>query len=224
MATGGYYIESKDIKELRVHLSEAQLAISRGFVHGGGSTPHLRQAFADIGERGVRDVKSRVPVYGGQHSPQSVYNTGGWFGRRHSAPGGGAVGSLRDSISKRVSGGNVAVRAAWSGPLILQEFGGTSFWSRQVSAGMLRKGNRAHRSVVESAERAGVRGHVIYRKHRQPRGYFIWNWAYYLRGYIGQRLGEGLKDEFASYNIELEVGLNGGLEGDLQSEPFARTA
>lgn len=222
MAAGAFYIESKDFKALQQHLSEAQLSVARGFVSGGGSTPHIRRAFEDIGRRGVETVKQHVPVYGGQHSPQGVLNVAGHLGRRHSTPGAAAVGSLRDSITKRVSGGNVAIRSAWAGPLILQEFGGTSFWQRQASAGMLRRGNRRHESVVQSAARAGVHGHTVYRKFRKPRGYAIWNWAYHIRDYIGPRLGEGLKDEFASHDIELKVGLNGGLEGDLQAEPFAR--
>ena len=51
----------------------------------------------------------------------------------------------------------------------------------------------------------GASGHIIYKKPREPRGYFIWNVAYRLRSRIGKTYMDNLREIAARNALSLEV-------------------
>jgi hypothetical protein len=200
---GGYYIEANtdDLKEAL-----------RG-VKGGLND--LRAAYREIAEWLKPDIARYVPIYGLQHS-RAKDSSFAHDGRSHPPPGNLfrtlETGATINGPWARI-GGHDATYA------ILQEFGGTSFWHGS-GRGTLRASNRAHRSAEEAASRAGIKGHVIYKKPRAKYGYFIWNAGYRNRMRLGSSLYGAIRDVCAKHGLLLEVPANPALD----IKPQARRA
>lgn len=193
MATGDYYIEAKGLDQLVESLVNVK-----------GGLKDLRSAWQEIAEDAGHYVKAHAPV-GSPHKHDS---------KTHPAPGG-----LRDSVKW----GAAAKRGPWVSAgnqdtpyLFVQEFGGKAFWSKS-GRGALRASNRAHRGALDAASRAGIKGHVIYEKARNRRGYFIWNTAYRLRTRIGKYTYEGIGNVCRKHGLPYEMPSNTTLDIPQQS-------
>ena len=180
MPIGGYYLEVQGADELK----RALQGTARGI-------KDLSKAHRAIGKMAAESARSSAPVGSGSSKD----------GRGHAPPG---------FLRGRISGGGGKAGAyvqAVTEPfhyLYVQEFGGTSFWYRGA-AGSLRASNRGHLTNAIAASRAGISGHPIYRKGRQPRGYFIWNVAWRMRREIASRYSMELEQIAAVNGLELEM-------------------
>jgi len=186
MATGGYSIEYTGVDELVKALKGMS-----------GYRKEMRGVNEKIQRRAVVDVKRNAPM--GHRSAKDSHS--------HKPPG---------TLKRRVYGKATFARAAVGvhdpgGYLILQEFGGTSFWHRG-GAGVIRAANRGHAalSAMGGSKRlanvsVGGKGHFIYYKPRKPRGYFIWNEAYHLRHFVGSTYAHGLADIGAKHGVAVTV-------------------
>ena len=189
MPIGSYYLEVQGADELK----RALLATERGI-------KDLSKAHRAIGKMAGEYVKANEPL---------PSYSGGKNGRGHMPPG------WLQSNTKGGGGKAGAYVQASSEPehyLYLQEFGGTSFW-HGGGKGAVRAANRAHSTNSVAASRAGIRGHVVYKKARNRRGYFIWNVAYRLRSRIGAEYARNLEEIAARNNLPLVMtSTNLGLE------------
>lgn len=186
MATGGYSIEVTGLDKLL-----------KGLKGMSGYRKDLRTTNERIMRRAVVDVKRHAPM--GHRSSKDSHS--------HKPPG---------TLKRRVYGKATYIRASVGvhdpgGYLILQEFGGTSFWHRG-GAGAIRAVNRGHiaLSVMVGGRRmanvsVGGKGHIVYHKARMPRGYFVWNEAYHLRQFIGSTYTHGLADIGKKYGLAVKV-------------------
>jgi hypothetical protein len=170
MSTGGFYIEEKGLQELVRGLE----ATDRGL-------KDLKKIYGEMGRHAGLYVKGHEPVYGGPTKGRQV------------------TIHLQDHTK---GGGGKNAWASVSGVpyLIVQEFGGTSFWHKG-GAGSLRKLNRGHRSFAAQ----GAKGHPIYKKPRNPKGYFIWNVWWRLRSYTGEKLTSGIQDISEKNGLHMEI-------------------
>lgn len=176
MAVGGYYIDAEGLDELRRALAET----ATGF-------KDMSKLYRAIGKRAELYVKTNSPMYAG--SPKDS--------RSHPPPG------FMQSKT-RGGGGKTAYVSVSNVPYIfVQEFGGASFWHRS-GAGAGRAIKRAVRARSYSNMKMSG-GHVIYKKPRRRRGYFIWNVAYRLRSFIGETFTEGLQEIAAKHGLAMDV-------------------
>lgn len=120
-------------------------------------------------------------------------------------------GAIKASVKHKASYNSARVSAGggMTPHIYIQEFGGLSYWHR-LGTGMGRFLNPGHKKVQVMAPyllagRALFRGHKIYYKPRMPRGYFIWNVAYHIRGYIGETLTRGIADVCERHGILVNV-------------------
>ena len=203
MRGGSYYIEAEGLDELIAGLKGMK-----------GYRRDLKAAHDRIARLAAVNVKRNVPT--GHRSPKDSHS--------HKPPG---------TLRRRVYAKSTYMRASVGihdpgGYLLLQEFGGTSFWHRG-GAGAIRAANKKH--VALSAMRDGQRvanvsggggGHVIYYKPRKPRGYFIWNVAYHMRSQIGSTYMRGLVGVAAKHDLHMVIK---STNLDLpQAEPLGRAA
>ena len=179
MARDGYGIQIKGLDEL-----------IKGMAGSSKDLKNLTRLSRDVAQMAGQDVRRRVPVY---------------HGTRRGTP----RGILRAEVE---SGGNR--RGAWVqmhdriGILILQEFGGTSFWHRS-GRGAIR--SSFHEGAAAAAARAGVKGHVIYKKPHKKYGYFIWNVAYRLRYRLSKKYMQGIADIIKRNGIAVDLGTSADL-------------
>ena len=179
MPVGGYWLEVEGADELKRALEGTARGIK-----------DLSKAHREIGKMAGVYVKANEPLPGG-------------YGGRAGHNRGTRDGDLQ--ASTKGGGGKAGAYVQAATPyLFVQEFGGTSFWYRGAS-GSLRAANRAHVNVKAAAATAGMHGHAIYKKGRNPRGYFIWNVAYRLRSRIGGIYMSNLQAIAASNGLNLEV-------------------
>ena len=147
-----------------------------------GKITDLTKVYRNIGKKAGLYVKVHEPIYAGPTK-----------GRQKTV-------HLQDRT--RGGGGKAGAFAVVSGVdyLFLQEFGGSSFWHRG-GAGSLRKLNKGHRAL----SKLGAKGHIVYKKARNPRGYFIWNVAWRLRSFIGRELCTGIQEIGGRYGIAIDI-------------------
>lgn len=183
MAVGEYYIDidASGLTELANALEQTA-----------GGVKDLSKLYRTIGKKAEWYVKTHQPIYTG--SPKDS--------KTHPPPG---------FMQSRTKGGGG--KAAWVSVskvdyLIMQEFGGASYWHR-YGAGA---GRAVARKVRPKGGYSGMTmtgsrgsGHIIYKKPRKKRGYFIWNVAYRLRSYIGEQLTTGILDIGAKHGLGMEV-------------------
>lgn len=204
MAKGAYYVGVTGIDELR----EALLATSRGLI-ADESLP-MQPYYLNIAEEGAREARSKAPV--GRPSRKDS--------RSHLPPG-----SLRDSIVAGATSKSAWIRSDWEGPLILQEFGGKSWWKRGREGGWATGAayGRSRSVGAFTTRSARFRQHLVYEKPRVKFGYFIWNVGYRIRHYTGRQIAEGLRDIAARNGLAIDIASDGALQGDLRAEEFRRT-
>ena len=186
MGTGAFFIEEKGLEELLRGLEGTERGVK-----------DLKKLYGELGRRAGLYVKVHEPIYAGPTKGRQVTI----HLQDHTKGGGGK------SAWAKVSGVPY---------LILQEFGGTSWWHKGA-AGSLRKLNRGHVSF----EKQGVGGHAIYKKKRNPKGYFIWNVWWRLRHEVGVKLTAGIKDIAEKNGLHMDV-TESGL--DLEQKPWNRSA
>lgn len=193
MPTGDFYIDARGLDEVVAALKASK-----------GGAQDLRAAYRNIAEDAKRDVWRRAPV--GSASRKDGR------GRR--------AYHLRDTVRSgaTIRGPWVSAGDAGTPDIFLHEFGGTSYWHRS-GARAIRSTNRAHRSMLDAASRAGVKGHVVYKKPREPYGYFIWNVAYRLRSRIGRNIHENLSLVLGKHGIPYEMPANPDLGITPMSNP-----
>jgi len=180
MPVGGYYIEMQGADELK----RALLATERGM-------KDLSKVHRDIGKMAGQYVRAHEPLPSyDQRKDGKGHLPAGWL-QAHTKGGGGKAGAYVEASTQPAN------------YLMIQEFGGTSFWHKS-GRGALRAANRAHRTNVEAASRAGIRGHTIYKKARNPRGYFLWNVVWRLRDPIGRMYTNELEAVAAKNDLPLE--------------------
>lgn len=185
MARGGYFVETKGADELAAALKAAA-----------GNTRDLRKVHKRVAKAGEKFARAKAPI--GKRSPKDS--------KAHKQPG-----YLRDQIK-----GGASAQRSWiqiideSGVVFVQEFGGTSYWTRG-GRGLIRSANRAHRAVASQGRgyvgttHVATRGHIVYKKARKSRGYFVWNAAWYLRDDIARIYSDGVRDLGARHGIMIEV-------------------
>lgn len=192
MPTGDYYIDDTSLRELREALRESK-----------GGLKDLRGAYRHIAEDAQGDVGRRTPY--GRNSPKDS--------RGHRSPG-----YLRSTVKSgaTINGPWVSAGDARTPDIILHEFGGKSYWHR-AGAGAFRSVNRAHeavsvlqrdsrgRAVTIGTSRVGTKGHIVYEKKRERRGYFIWNVAFRLRSRIGMRLHDEIGAVCRKHGLPYEM-------------------
>jgi hypothetical protein len=175
MPVGAFYIDRSGLDAFAKKLEEVS-----------GSVKDLSKVYRDIGREAALYTIANEPVYGGPAKGRQV----------------------TVHLQERTTGGG-GKRGAWAKIggvpyLYVQMIGGTSFWHSQ-GAGVIRKANRAHISYSKLAGYAPGAGHVIYKKPRNPRGYFLWNVAYQLRSRIGAKLANGIRDISVRHGILMDV-------------------
>jgi len=163
-------------------------------------------------ERGLKDLKK---IYGemGRHA--------GLYVLAHEPVYGGPTKGRHNTVhlqdhTKGGGGANAWARVTGVPYLFVQEFGGTSFWHKGAS-GSLRRANRGHASFA----RQGAKGHAIYRKARNPRGYFLWNVWWRLRSYVGEKMTTGIQAISEKNGLHMDI-TERGL--DLEQKPWNRAA
>ena len=175
MPVGGFYIDAKGLKELQKGLE----GTARG-------VKDLSRLYGEMGRHAGLYAMAKEPVYGGPAKGRQV------------------TIHLQDH-TKGGGGKNAWARVTGVPYLILQEFGGSSFWSRS-GAGSARAAKRAlHVKTHAALVKAGAKGHIIYRKPKRARGYFIFNVWYELRGYVGEKLTGGLRDIGEKNSLHMDV-------------------
>jgi hypothetical protein len=193
MPIGGYWLELQGADELKLALKMTE--------HG---MKDLGKAHRKIGKMAGEYVKGHEPLPsydtrkdGKAHMPL------GWM-QSHTKGGGGWAG------------GYVEVNTEPAHYLMVQEFGGSSYWFRGAAGSLRDPHHSGVRQAVAGHIRVGrqmVRGHIIYKKARNPRGYFLWNVVWRLRDPIGRIYTEELEAiaernslplEFMSSNLGLE--------------------
>ena len=203
MATGGYFVGVNEaaIKEFEQALEK----VGSDMAHSG-----LVKAHREIGDRARVYVRAKAPA--------------GYFGGKDGR-GSPPQGAIRSSIR-----GGATPTSAWvsagrgkSTPhLMMQEFGGGVVWHNAgKGVGFKRTRKRSQTGSFTTHHKSGVRSHLIYKKARAPRGYFIWNTAFRLRSFIGTTLASGISDTAAKHGIAIDMAAGGGLTGDMlgQSPP-----
>jgi hypothetical protein len=187
MAYGGYFVGIN---------GEALDQLSRALRASAGGMRDMRSVYENIASYAHTNVIAHAP---GPY-PSSKDGAG-------QPPPGAVKMSVRHKAtynSARVSAGGAMVPH-----IFIQEFGGLSYW-HTLGAGMGRFLNPGHKKVVVIgsyvlAGRALFHGHKIYYKPRMPRGYFIWNVAWHIRGYIGSTLTRGIADVCQGHGILVNV-------------------
>lgn len=179
MPVGGYSIEVSGLEEIKTGLKASR-----------GGARDLRRAYGHVAETAGHYVRRHVPVGSGSAKD----------GAGHLPPG-----HLRGTVrwGATVNGPWVSAGDGETTYLVLQEFGGTSFWHRG-GRGALRAANRGH-VAIESLGISKGGGHTVYKKPRNPLGYFIWNTGYRLRSQIGEQLHFGLGQALRMHGLPYEM-------------------
>ena len=177
MPKGGYHIQTSGLDELTEALNRTA-----------GGVKDLSKLYRAIGKKAEMYVRVHEPIYAGSSKDSSTHKPPGYM--QSQTRGGG--------------GKSAWVKISDVPYIYVQEFGGTSYWFRGP-AGVIRALNRAHRSYEALGAKVGGTGHVIYKKARNPRGYFIWNVAYRLRSYIGEEFTGGIQDIAQRHGLAMDV-------------------
>lgn len=194
MATGAFYIDRSALDEFARRLTQVA-----------GHSRDLSRLYRKIGKHAEAYVIANEPVYAGSSKDSSTHKPPGYM-QSQTKGGGGKRGAY-----VRISGVEY---------LSLQEFGGTSYWYRGGGMrGLIRQfdteGGRSYkhkhrkllpRDLSSIAARYGLGGHTVYKVPRNPKGRFVWNVAYRIRGYIGITLCGGLQEISIKRGIEMEIG------------------
>ena len=178
MGVGAFYIDKGGLDDFE-----------RALIQMTGGVKDLSKVYRSIGKKAGMYVKTHEPIYAGSSKDSRAHKPPGYM-QSKTRGGGGKTGAF--AIVSQVD------------YLFLQEFGGSSFWHRGV-AGSVRKANKGHLSHAAQLAAGKAKGHIVYKKPRQPRGYFIWNVAYRLRSVIGRELCTGLQDIGSKYGIVLDI-------------------
>ena len=203
----GYYVGEKGADQYAAALKAAA-----------GNLRDLREVHSEIADIAKTDVQRNVPVYMRRNS---LADRSKW---RATSRSGKRPGYLKSTVKA----GSSPMRS-WvsmvdpTGVLILQEFGGKSYW-HGAGRGALRAVNRAHWGVASmgggyiGTTRGGrwgykVRGHIVYAKPRKARGYFIWNVAWHMRQQIADTYCRGLARVANKHGIEFEIARSPELQG-----------
>ena len=177
MPLGGYYLEVQGADELK----RALVGTARGI-------KDLSRAHRAIGKMVGDYARANAPEgHGSSHDGRGHAPAG--FLKARTTGGGGAAGAYVQAVTEPFH------------YLMVQEFGGTSFWHKGA-AGSLR--TKAHRGNAAQAARAHTHGHAIYKKPRQPRGYFLWNAPWRIRSRIGNEYAMALSQIAVANGIEIE--------------------
>ena len=165
-----------------------------------GGVKDLSKVYREIGKKAEWYVRGHEPIYGGPTK-----------GRQHTV-------HLQDH-TKGGGGKSAWVKVAGVPYIYVQEFGGSAFWSR-LGAGSGRAIKRAVRAKTYAAMKVS-KGHIIYTKPRKALGYFLWNTAYRLRAYIGERMTTGIEEIGAKHGLKMDV-TDRNL--DIEQKPWNRAA
>lgn len=200
MARGGYWIGEKGADEYAAALKAAA-----------GNLRDLRDVHREIGRMAEINVEQHVPVYMRMNS----------FAQRSKWRATSKSGKRPGYLKSRVTGGGSA-KSSWveikddTGVLMLQEFGGMSFWHQQ-GKGIIRSANRRHVGYKEMGRwglgQGGSSGHFIYEKPRQQRGYFIWNVGWHMRNEIADKYCRGLARIADKHGINMDIARSPALDG-----------
>lgn len=201
MAAGGYALKVQGADEVAAALKAS-----------GQGVRDLSRINTEIAHRAHMKVAADAPVYKGQNSMS-----------KKPAHGSTARFEIMDSIKDSHGPKRASVSAGGQPYFFIQEFGGTSYWYRGGGGGALRKlgghfGVEAGGGYL-SVGRASVRGHVIYRKPRKSRGYFIWNVAYRLRSFIGNTYMKGLDSICTENGLDVDFNASADLDLDAKTSP-----
>ena len=193
---GGYFTGVKGLEQLQHALDQVP--------HGLRDLSRVHKKIAKLAED---RTKADVVVYKGQHSRATQPNRPGhdWAGTGH----------LKSTIKGRGGRDRATLKIgdAKSGYLVVQMFGGTAYW-HGGGAGAYRKLNRGHAAFERTGRgtfrmgKISGRGHAIYRKPRQARGYFAWNVAYQLRTPIAKVWTSGVGDIIKNAGLEVNMASN----------------
>lgn len=188
LSGGGYGITIEGLDKLEAALSKTASGMDQ-----------MGFVYARLAAIAFGDVRSRVPEYHGMKP--------------------GKTGVLKDEV--RPGHSNVASwvdMADRSGVLMLQEFGGHSFWHGS-GHGAVRKLNYRHEGVVAAAGRYRIRGHLLYTKPRRKLGYFLWNVAFRRRAIMSDVLVKGVADVCKKNGIAVDASLGGSLDMKGEGSP-----
>ena len=184
-------------------MDDLQRALSQ-VPHGLRDLKKIHAAVAKVAEK---KVLADVPVYKGQHSLSKKPNKpgAGWAGAGH----------LKSTVQAKASRDRATIKVgdAKTTYFIVQEFGGTSYW-HEGGAGAYRKLNRGHKAFERTSRstfrmgKVSGRGHRIYSKARQSRGYFIWNVAYRMRTPISRCWTSGIGNLIQQTGLEVNMASN----------------
>lgn len=160
---------------------------------------------------GVKDMRAVYENIASYAHTNVVAHAPGPYSSSKDGAGQPPPGAIKGSVKHKATYNSARVGAggAMTPHIYIQEFGGLSYWHR-LGAGMGRFLNPGHKKVQVMAPyllagRALFRGHRIYYKARLPRGYFIWNVAYHIRGYIGDTLTRGIAGVCEKHGILVNV-------------------
>ena len=160
----------------------------------------LRAIHREMVEIARAKVRADVPIYRGQHSrakPDKIRRgSHTWLGTAY----------LADHITKS-SSMNVGWIADEAPYLIVQEFGGSSYWHTGGSHGMRDKAHSGVEKLKGGRIRVGHttrKGQIIYHKPRRELGYFLWNVAFRKRLALSAVYERGLNAICAKHGLKLE--------------------
>lgn len=176
MAVGGYYFDDRELKLFAQRLEEYA-----------GSVKDLSKLYREIGKYAGNYVKAHEPLPSYDTSKNSASHLPLGYMQSRTKGGGGKSGAW-------VTISDVPY-------LYLHEFGGGSRWYR---------GARQYETAVIGISKGGhditrrrrvAHGHTVYTLPRVYDGRFIWNVAYRLRNYIGEKLAGGLQIMAAEHGL-----------------------
>lgn len=191
MATGGYFIHEEGLTILKDGLDST----ARGM-------KDMANMYGEIGRHAGMYVMGKEPIYAGPAK-----------GRRETI-------HLQDHT--KGGGGKTAwVKVSGVPYLMVQEFGGSSYWYRGGGPGLVRALNRGHKSHAALGAKVNGTGHIIYRKDRKPRGYFLWNVWWNLRSYVGEKMTTGIRAISERNGLHMDI-TERGLS--IEQKPWSRAA
>lgn len=167
----------------------------------------LRTIHRELVAVAAEKVRADVPIYRGQHSrakPEKIRRgSHTWLGTAYLAS--------KITKSSALNTGWVADEAPY---LIVQEFGGSSYWHRggvhgmrekshgrvwNLGGGVIGVGKTKH--IAKGNKR---KGQIIYTKPRREMGYFLWNVAYRKRLALSAVYERGLNAILTKHGLKIE--------------------
>lgn len=184
MPVGGFYFDKRELDEFAKKLEATA-----------GDIKDLTKLYREIGKKAGEYVKAHEPLPSYDTSKNSSSHL--------------PLGYLQSQTKGSGGKGGAWVTIRNVPYLMLQEFGGGVRWvntgagtSKYLQKTIIGVSKRGH---YKTRMRRAYRGHVIYTKPRRRMGYFVWNVAYRLRGYIGETLTEGIAVMAEQHGLLIDV-------------------